>query len=88
MIKLIVVREYLVNNNKKYKFVCGFNYEYFFLLSNSNYKNFTELKNINSEIKIGVNNNDKQILEVLFKILNINNYKFIVEDNNSLFNKL
>ena len=85
-IELIVIREYLINKNDKYKFVCGFNYEYFFLLTSNNYNNLSDLKTINSRINIGVNSSDKQILEILLKISNISNYNLIVEDNNKLFN--
>jgi hypothetical protein len=87
-LNLLVIREYLVKDNDYYKFISGFNYEYFFMISNIlELKNITDLKQLQQNVKIGVNNNDKIILQILIKILNLNNYELIVDENNIIFNK-
>ena len=87
-LNLLVIREYLVKDSDYYKFVSGFNYEYFFMIANIlDQKNITDLKQMESKITIGVNNNDKNILNILLKLLNLNNYEVVIDSDNNIFNK-
>ena len=83
--ELIITREYLITN-QKYLFISGFNYEYIIFATYMNITKITDLNKVNY-IKIGVNNNDKSILLIFLKLINITNYKLVVDSNNNIIQK-